>query len=92
MSFTTGTGLAIFPTEWIRQCIATYTKNHGKAPKLLVLAEDDLLDYKLNMSINDVMKLGIQVTSAPYLKPGEIDLAMGIKEDPWVWSDGGKHE
>ena len=89
MSFTNGTGLALFPTEWIRQCIATYTKDHGKVPRLLVLAEDDLLDYKLNLSINDVMKLDIQFTSAPYLKPGEIDLAMGVK-DPWTWDTKGK--
>lgn len=71
---------ALFPTEWIKQCIATYTNDHGKAPKLLVLNEEDLFDYKLNRSIEDVAQLGVKITYGSYLKRGEIDLAMGIKE------------
>lgn len=81
MSFTNGKGVALFPTEWIKKCIATYTEDHGKAPKLLVVSEDDWIDYNLNLSIHDAKKLGIEVTRGSYLKVGEIDLAMGIKDD-----------
>jgi hypothetical protein len=78
MSFTDGGKLAVFPTAWIKECIATYTREHGKAPKLLVINSDDLIDYKLNLSIHDAVGLGIKITHGDYLKKGEIDLAMGI--------------
>lgn len=79
MSFTDGGSTAVFPLEWIKECIATYTEEHGKAPKLLVLNPDDYLDYKLNLSIGQAKQLGIKITYGDYLKKGEIDLAMGIK-------------
>lgn len=79
MSFTDGGGTAVFPLAWIEECIATYTKEHGKAPKLLVLNPDDLLDYKLNCSFGQAKKLGVKITYSDDLKKGEIDLAMGIK-------------
>ena len=79
MSFTDGGDTAVFPLKWIKECIATYTKEHGKAPKVLVLNSDDLIDYKLNCSIEQVRQLGIRFTYGDYLKKGEIDLAMGIK-------------
>jgi hypothetical protein len=75
---------ALFPLAWIKQCIATYTKNHGKAPKLLVLSSTDYLDYKLNLSLETAVQLDIQVTHADYLKQGEIDLAMEIKSQKTV--------
>ena len=78
MSFTDGGGTAVFPLAWIKKCIATYTKEHGKAPKLLVLNSDDYLDYKLNLSIGQAQQLGVKITYGDYLKKGEIDLAMGI--------------
>jgi hypothetical protein len=80
MSFTDGGKLAIFPLEWIKQCIATYTKEHGKAPKILVVNEDDFIDYKLTCTLEQAGSLGVKVTHGSYLKKGEIDLAMGIKE------------
>lgn len=81
MSFTNGGSVAIFPGKWIRECIATYTKEHGKAPKVLVVAEDDYLDYCLNCSINDAKNLNVEVIRGSYLKVGEINLAMGVKDD-----------
>ena len=81
MSFTDGRGTAVFPLAFIKECIATYTKDHGKAPKLLVLNPDDYLDYKLNLSIGQVKNLGVKITYGDYLQKGEFDLAMGIKED-----------
>lgn len=79
MSFTDNRGTAVFPLKFIKECIATYTKEHGKAPKLLIMNPDDLIDYKLNLSIEQVRQLGIKFTYGDYLKKGEIDLAMGIK-------------
>lgn len=81
MSFTDGGKLSMFPLEWVKQCIATYTKEHGKAPKILVVNEDDFLDYKLTCTLDQAKQLGVQVTHGSYLKKGEIDLAMGIKPD-----------
>lgn len=82
MSFTTGGGTAIFPKEWIKKCIATYTEDHdGKAPKVLVISDDDWIDYNLNLTIHGAKDLGVQVVRGSYLKVGEIDLAMGIKEE-----------
>jgi len=79
MSFTDSGSTAIFPLAWIKECIATYTKDHGKAPKVLVLNPDDLIDYKLNLSIHQAIHLGVKITHGSYLNKGEIDLAMGIK-------------
>jgi hypothetical protein len=79
MSFAEGGSLAMFPLAWIKKCIATYTKDHGKAPKILVVNDDDFIDYKLNSSLHQASQLGVKVTHGSYLKKGEIDLAMGIK-------------
>lgn len=79
MSFTDGGSLAMFPLDWIKECIAIYTEDHGKAPKILVLNEDDFIDYKLNLSIHQSKQLGLRITSGSYLEKGEIDLAMGIR-------------
>lgn len=81
MSFTDGGRLAVFPLEWIKQCIAIYTKDHGKAPKILVVNEDDFIDYKLTCTLEQAASLDIKVTHGSYLKKGEIDLAIAIKED-----------
>lgn len=80
MSFTDGKGIALFPLEWIKECIATYTKDHGKAPQLLVVNEDDYLDYSLSCTLAQAVQLNVQVTTGKWLKKGEIDLAMGVKE------------
>lgn len=80
MSFTRNTGVRLFPTDWIKSCIAQYKKNHGNDPKILVLASDDLLDYKLSCSIIPAQELGLEeITHGDYLKVGEIDLAIGHK-------------
>jgi hypothetical protein len=80
MSFTDGGLLAVFPLEWIKDCIKIYTEDHGKRPKLLVFNEDDYLDYKLNLSLVQAKGLNIKITTGAYLQKGEIDLAIGIKE------------
>lgn len=79
MSLVNGKGVALFPLEWLKQCIATYTKDNGKAPKILVLSEEDYIDYNLSCTLAQAGQLGVKVTTAKYLKSGEIDLAMGIK-------------
>lgn len=81
MAFTDGGSLSVFPLEWVKQCVATYTKKHGKAPKILVVNEDDLVDYKLTCTLAQAQQLGVKITHGSYLKRGEIDLAIGIKED-----------
>lgn len=80
MSLFTDGQTAVFPLEFIKQCVKTYTKEHGKAPKILVLSEEDYIDFSLNCTLAQAGQLGLKVTHASYLKSGEIDLAMGIKE------------
>ena len=80
MSLTTKDGMtAVFPLEWIKNCISTYTKEHGQEPKILVLSTEDYLDYSLNGSLAQVNQLNVKVVNGIYLKKGEIDLAMAIK-------------
>lgn len=79
MSFVDGTGISLFPLKFIKECIATYTKEHGKAPKVLVIADDDYLDYSLSCTLAQAGQLNVKVTRGKWLKPGEIDLAMGVK-------------
>lgn len=79
MSFTNNGDIVLFPLKFIKKCIATYTKDHGKAPKILVANEDDFIDYKLSCTLAQAAQLNVKVTSGKWLKPGEIDLAMGIK-------------
>jgi hypothetical protein len=80
MSLVDGKGVSLFPLEWIKQCIATYTKENGKVPKILVISEEDYIDYNLSCTLATVGQLGVKITTGTYLKSGEIDLAMGIKE------------
>ena len=81
MSFADGQDTAIFPLKFIKRCVKIYTRNHGKPPALLVASEEDYLDWKLNCSIGGAVQLGLKVTYGSYLKPGEYDLCMGIKEE-----------
>lgn len=81
MSLFTRGQAKVFPLEWVKHCIETYTKDHGKAPKILVLATEDYLDYHLNCTLAQAGQLGVKVTHGQYLKSGEIDLAMGIKDE-----------
>lgn len=70
------TQTAMFPLDWIKQCISTYTVKHGKAPKLLVLAAQDYIEYKLNGTMPK--HFDVTITYGDYLKRGEIDLADGV--------------
>lgn len=81
MSLVNGKGVSLFPLEFIRTCVKTYTKEHGKAPKILVISEEDYIDYNLNCTLAQAGQLGLKVTAGKYLESGEFDLAMGIKED-----------
>jgi hypothetical protein len=80
MSLIKGGGTKVFPLKWIKECIAIYTKENGAAPKILVLSEEDYIDYKVNCTLGRAGQLGVKVTTGKYLKEGEIDLAMGIKK------------
>jgi hypothetical protein len=69
----------VFPTEFIRQCVETYTKDHGKVPKILCANPDDIQDWIITATISAVKQFNLTVVPGTYLKPGEIDLAMGVK-------------
>jgi len=79
MSFTNGGSVSLFPLEFLKKCVATYTKEHGKAPKVLVISEDDYIDYNLSCTLAQTSQLKVKVTTGNWLKPGEFDFAMGIK-------------
>ena len=81
MSLFTDGQTAMFPLAWIKECIATYTEQHGEAPKILVVSDEDFIDYSLNCTLAQAGQLNIKVMHASYLKHGEIDLAMGIKDE-----------
>jgi hypothetical protein len=82
MSLITNTGINLFPAKFIKECIEQYTKTHGKSPKILVLSKEDLIDYKISCTLPAAESLGLErITLGDYLKTGEIDLAMGIKNE-----------
>jgi len=83
MSFLDNKRLSLFPLEWIKKCIETYTQEHGKEPKILVIAEDDYLDYAITATLSQANHLNVKVIRGDWLKSGEIDLAAGdkIQED-----------
>jgi hypothetical protein len=69
----------VFPTEFIKRCIETYTKRHGKAPKVLVANPEDIQDWTVTCTISAVKQFNLTIVPGTYLKSGEIDLAMGVK-------------
>lgn len=79
MSLVNGGGVALFPLEFLKECVATYTKEHGKAPKILVISEEDYIDFNLSCTLAQAAQLGVKVTTAKYLESGQFDLAIGIK-------------
>jgi hypothetical protein len=81
MSFCEGSGVSLCPLEFLKACVETYTRDHGKAPKLLVISEDDMIDWKLSGSFEGLASLNLKVTTGKYLKPGQFDLCMGIKDE-----------
>jgi hypothetical protein len=80
MSFIKGGDIRLFPLKFIKECIATYEKNHGKKPKILVVSSEELIDWEISCSIHDAKVLDIEIKTGDYLKPGEYDLAMGTKK------------
>jgi len=71
----------ILPVEFIRQAIETYTKNNGKAPKVLCVSNEDYADWVLTGTIHGLNQFDLKVVTGDYLKTGEMDLAMGVKDD-----------
>lgn len=70
-----------FPTEWARECMKTYENDHGKKPKLMVVSNEDWLDYFLSNTLKIAQDtLGIRVITGDHLNKGEVDFAMGIKD------------
>lgn len=74
-------GYSIFPLQFIKQCVETYTKDHGKAPKLLCVSEEDYMDWVITCTIESAKQLNLEMIRVPYLKAGQFDLAMGIEDD-----------
>lgn len=75
MSFVRNTGVSLFPTQFIKEAIETYTKNRGKAPKILVISSEDAVDYTLSNTMPKPASLGLdKIQRAEYLEPGEIEL------------------
>lgn len=81
MSLFTDGQTSIFPLEFIKDCIKKYTEDHGQAPKILVVSQEDFIDYSLNCTIGSVQQLGLKVMQGSYLKSGEFDLALGLKDE-----------
>jgi len=75
-------GVAVFPSEFIKQCVNTYASEHGKPPKVLVVSKEDLIDWVLSSWAGNrpATVLGLTLITGDYLRPGEIDLAQGIAE------------
>jgi hypothetical protein len=69
----------LFPTEFIRQSVETYTKAHGNAPKILVISNEDYYDWTVSATIAAIKQFNLEVVTGDYLKSGEIDLAIDIK-------------
>lgn len=75
MSFVRNTGVRLFPTQFIKDAIETYTKNNGKRPKILVISSEDALDFALSCTMLKAEALGLdKIQRADYLEPGEIEL------------------
>lgn len=73
--------LKLFPTEFVRLSIAEYIKDHGVQPKILAACSSDVLEWAMTATLPAAKKFDLEVIVADYLKPGEYDLAMGIKQE-----------
>ncbi len=71
----------VFPTEFIKNSVETYTKQHGKAPKILCANSEDIDDWIITNTISAVKQFKLKIVPGDYLKSGEIDLAMEIKNN-----------
>ena len=86
MSLVTNDYVNVFPEQQLREAIERYIKDKGQPPKLLVFSKEDYLDYKVTCTLQQAVQLRdiapeLMVTYGSYLKPGEIDISMGIAED-----------
>lgn len=98
MSLIDGTGVKLFPTEFVKNAIKAYTKSHGKAPSILGVSGDDFIDYMYSCSAGSAPS-GLQMANSvsnPFLKnlgidemvvledlkEGEMELATGWKKKP----------
>jgi hypothetical protein len=74
MSFVRNSGVSLFPIDFIKGKIQEYTTKHGKPPKILVLASEDVIDFSLTW-MPKPQHLGVEkIQRANYLKSGEIEL------------------
>lgn len=75
MSLIRNTGVRLFPTQFVKDAIKTYTENHGKAPKVLVISSEDAIDYSFSSTMVKASVLGLdKIQQADYLESGEIEL------------------
>lgn len=82
MSLVENSGVCLFPTQFIKNCIEKYTKSHGKKPKMLLISPEDHIDYTISCTLVPAESLGLEkIVIGHYLKSGEIDLAMELKNE-----------
>ena len=67
------------PIDFIKQCIETYTTDHGYAPKIICVSNEDYVDWHLTCTINSINQFGLKIVVGDYLRAGEFDFAMDIK-------------
>jgi len=75
---------SIFPLEFIKNCIETYTKDHGKAPKILCVSDEDYMDWVITTTIRSAKQLNLEMVRVKQFKPGEFDLCMEIVDNKLV--------
>jgi hypothetical protein len=77
--------VSIFPKEFVLNSIAQYTKKNGKAPKVLAVSNEDMIDYRMSCTTPSAewfRNVGIEhFVTNDGLSSGEMDLAMGIKNE-----------
>ena len=80
MSLISGRDAELLPVEFLKKCIATYTKNNGKAPTTLVVNSKRIVDWEISCTIQGLKALNLEVVAGDYLNNNEIDLCMGVKK------------
>ena len=84
MNLTDGS-VYVFPQNFAKQSIETYTKRHGQAPRYLVASEEEYFDWLLSSfggaygAGRSPTFMGCTIVPGKYLKVGQIDLALDIK-------------
>jgi len=87
MSFMDNTGVKVFPKKIIDSFIEQYKEEHKCDPTILVVSEDDYLDWCFSsfagrgvFGQEQPTYNGLTIIPGKYLKPGEIELAEGVKD------------